>query len=979
MAAWRSGVIQANFQSHERDSVFQTMSTYKSRVTKLHGVTQRASQKSSQSSTFRCVFAVSVASLILVYVLLRCFQYVFNVPEVAAATRSLAAGGSRQGSCPHWPNNEDTEEVCADEGAKAAAGLPAAEGGAQVPPLQQGGASNPLQPPVSGWEFQQMSPQWVGRAAGLLYAVKNIASTYMSLFPYLEASQAVKLCQWLMQLAVLELTSLAYVPRVLQPLRSEAASAFSLILERVLSDDATRKAGRKLRLHSKLHNLNRLIGEIGAPPAGSVFFQNYKAMLTSCLNTTSYTLTQVSALLESLMHVHEEQNTIDTQTIQQVSEILRAIFHTRRIQLVRIQQLRDLLFASQAEIAASPIFTKRAMHQGPGDLGQQPAVEVNAVDEVANAIMTAGGSPVSSTLTSLSGEDEPSPQPSAMSDYGEDLQLQGTQHHHPGPPVGPLGVPPPGQPEPVELLHHPSDQPLQPQTHDQISQPDSSPAAHPAESPRTALSSQVSQQPQAGPPTFELLGARPRQQRALLPRSRAEWLGWAYRRMPQNWLDSFKELFELMRTVANTCSSLLPSLYPSHAVLLALHLSMVVTLQISALAYLPADLQPLRQAVGASYRQLIEIILTTESTRSAATGNNVTGRLECARVALERLSGVPGDINIAPNEYMRRTCIQYRLCKYVTMQVVSLLEELMPSPLSSGRTPASPAAIIKAVASMVPALKMHLLVDTLLRGWFVSQASSLEYPSCTSEDLDKASKRKNLSTKDIVKRLRRILVKAGVQPIALEKGDSPFETAPKSTKTQVGEHSSAGLKGPGPQDSQQQQPAPPAPHSPLVAPADEDPFSQLESTPAISFQPPGQPGPPSSSTVPSHTFDLPHWSVWTWLPDDQHHSQAQHPQTSFGAPSFLWSAPFSGLADGGVFSSWHDDGQAQGNSGGAGGALGLLDLAARVSQLGPSHPQEDGEGERSPGGAGGELDLLGLASHASQGSASDWKEEEEDD
>ncbi|KAL8452372.1 hypothetical protein Emed_001377 [Eimeria media] len=933
MAALRNGVFQANAQSLAGDSAVRVASTFKSREVKFGGVAQRASNKGLQPGFHRRLFAVSVASLILVFVLLRCFQYVSFVPKVAAGNRSLASGGSDGDLCPNWPANEDIggsgDEN--DQGRVAgAAGLPAAAGAAQLPSAQEGEAGSFQESAENGWESEEMPPQWMGRAVGLFLALETLPSTYMALFPSLDPSEAAKLCERLLLIGMVELASMAYVPSALQPMRFEAAEAFTSIFQQVQSNEATWKAAKHMRLHRRLETLNLLLFEIGAAPPKNVGFQNYKATMTSCLNTASYSITQVSAQLQSLLDLQQEQGTLDVHTLHKVIRVLQAIYVTRRTQLLRARPLREWMSACQVAINALIILTGQPPQEDANNLEQQPLLQV---DEVHNAIVKAEGAPAISALTSLDVDHEPLP-----ADPG-----QSEAPHQPSGPGQPLAS-------------------LQPPAQDQASQPDLLPALHPPDA-------------ADDPSHWAQLGARPRQQPAPVAQPRAQQLGWGYQQIPDHWSARFRELFELMRTPAITCGSVLPLLPPRQAVLLSVYLSALVAVQISAFAYLPADLQPLRQAVGTAYRQLLEKVLTMKLMRAAAADEGLIKRIKSLRLALGRLSRAPPDIQIAVNEYMRRIYVYYRVYKFANLQVVALLEELISSQPPSSGVPVKAEAIIKALAPWVYALKMHLLVDKLVREWFVSQTRDLVYLSCTQGDLAKASQRSNLPTRTFAKRLQIFVVKAGLTPIFLEKEDSPFDNEPKSTEITVGEQSTGDAMGPGLQDSQGQ-PAPPVPHSLSAPPESEHQPSQPSSMPAFSSQPPAQPAPPSWSAVPTTPFGL-HHSLWTWSSADQKHSQQQQPPTSSDWPSFVSSAHSFGLTDGGGLGSW-DEGQVKESSGAAAGDLGLLDLAERVAEWGLPGA-EDAEGQGSSGDASGDLGLLDLAQGVSKWDVFDTEKNEEHD
>ncbi|KAL8275114.1 hypothetical protein Esti_000993 [Eimeria stiedai] len=690
---------------------------------------------------------------------LSCFQHAAFVPKVRAASRSLATGGSDEGFCPNWPEGGDSEETYADEeetrgGDSQAGSLLALAEGAQVPSGQHSAPRSPLQSPASGWGLRQMPPRWLGRVTGVLISTNQPAATDKALFTLLAPSQAVECCEGLAVLAAIELSALAYVPDILQPLRSEAADAFACMIGVIMSNEATLKAVRGMRLTNRLERLKSMLGRKQGPP--------------------SYTQ-----------------------------------------EIVESSSERQYIFS---------------------------------------------------------------------------LKVCST---HPGPPAGHLPPPLPTDFAPLQLPHQPSGREQQakpPQPHDQTFQQKVSVSASPKNAAYIAPSSQApqQQQQQGAASQWEQLNARSRQQVVPVALLRAEELGWGYRQMPPKWFGRIREVLESMRSAAITCGSLLHSLSPRHAVL-PMDLSTLVMVEISAPAYLPADLQPLRQAVGASYRQLLERVSTAEPAQSPDARMGLTTMILSLHVALERLSGVPPSADIVTGQYAKKTCIQYRL-----------------------------------------------------RRWFISQAGNLQYSLYTQKDLEKAAPRANTVIRVFVDHLRRLLLKAGVKLVELEKGFSPFVEESQSFHAASGEQFSACMRHPHSQDPQQVQSALLTPHNLQLSPEFEQRPAQPPVTSAVS--PPG-PAQPNIPTAPTPFFGFPQPSMWTWVLEDQEHSRQRLAQGYFGSPCFFSNVHFSGPTDGGVSGSWADK-QHQGSSGGAGGDLGLLELAARVSQWDVSDSEEDEEDDQ---------------------------------
>ncbi|KAL8452367.1 hypothetical protein Emed_001372 [Eimeria media] len=964
MAAFRNGVLEAHSRSPTGGSDLRVESAFESRGVEVGGVTHRPSKKGPPPGFHRRLFAVSVASLILVFVFLRCFQYVSFVPKVATGSRSLASGSSEEDFCLNWQGDEDLEEGSGDEeeyqeGYPGAAGLPMAAGVAQ-----EGGAVSFEESAEFGWQLQDMPPQWMGRAAGLLHSVKIIPDAFKALLPLLRPSDAVQLCERLISLATMEIASMAYVPSALQPMRAEAQAAIVAMVELVQSKKTAREAARDLRLNKRLRKMKSLIHTLAAIPP-NVVFPHYEPTMTSCLNASTYAMTQASAQLQLLLPQQQEQRPPAPQAVNKAVSLLRAIFLARKKQVLRFKPLRDWLYGCQVAIRA-PLIQTGPMKKKPSSSSEDQSTQL--VDEIAKAILAAGGTPAPSAVTaSYVQHSPPSDHPVVFfpSDTdGEDSHE--TQHSDSSSPEGHSPVPQPAGLEPSQLPHQPSDpdQPeasLQPQAQDQASQPDSVPAPH---SPGAA----------DDPSLWEGLGARPRQRAPPVEQPLQDEPGAGYRQVSEQWAARFEEVLELMRTTAITCDSLLPFLSPRQAAWLSMRLSSLAVMHISVFAYIPPGLQPFRQAAGMEYVRLLDRVLMTEPLRSVAAEEKLTSRIQSMRVAIQRLSGIPPDIRIRSSDYMKKMRVNYRECKYALLQALALLQELDPSmPPSSGER-LDPDTVIRAVACMGPAFRMQILVDTDLRTWFVSQARNLQHPLFNQEDLDNASKRKGLSTKNFVKRLQVLLIRAGVTPFDLDRMDARSGEEPKPTETSVGEPSSASSVSPAEQHSQQEQPAPPAPQSFLPPPAHDHQPSQTPSMPAFSSQPPAQRAPPSWSAAPPPLFGL-HQSPWSWSSADQKHYEQQHPQASSDSPPYFSSTHSFGPTDGGLPGSW-DEGQAEESPGGAEDLLSLQELAQLVVEWGLPGA-EDQEGQGTSGDGQGELGLLDLAQRVSQGQSSGAKEDQE--
>ncbi|KAL8455693.1 hypothetical protein Emag_000515 [Eimeria magna] len=806
MATIRIGSTQDMFPSPTGTPDIDIASILESRRSELqrglYALTREPSRRASKSGFFKRFSALSVVSLTLMFVLLSCFRYVSFAPRVRSATRSLATGDFDGDVCPNWPESGNSGEVSGDEelaeGGASVAGSPAAAaGGTQVPGGEQGVPSSPLQSPVPGWGPRQMPPEWLERVEALLSFMKRLATNYMTLIPVLDSTAAVKLCEQLANLAVIELSAMAYIPDPLQPMRSEAADAFSSMIGSVQSADATRKAAKRMRLEARLQNLKLMIAAVGRKPPQTEEFEDYMATMIDCWNVGAHAVSQVSAQLESLLL--EQQQRPNPQMVQKVLKVAQAVFITRRTQLLEIRTIADWVCGCQESVGASLIYTRKEIRGAFGKLKQQ---DVGPIQEIDRAVMAAGGAPVSSALSVSSVKHEPPSGYSATPHFSgisaARLQPQDLQSPRPSPEPRQPPVPPTADMEALELSDQPSGRglvgtPAQPPPPARTSQ-QASPTTRQAGHPHPAPSSHTSHQPQHNvPDSWEELGALPRQQVAESAQSRTEERQPQHQQLPPNWSSSMRDVLELMQTAAFTCGSLLPSLSPTEGVLLSMHLSMLTAVQVSALAHLPAELQPVRQKVAASYRQLLDFVLTTEPVRSAAASEGVTSRIESLQVLLERLGGAPPEIQIEPQQYMVEMKYLYRVSRFTYLQVSSFLRELLLSQQPTKRGPVQPKAIIKAVEKMAYVLKMQLLTDPLRSSWFVSQSSGLEYPLCTAADVEKAASMNRLKAKPLMERLQFWVSRMKARPIGVEAGALPSELEGPSSAPAVTEQSSADI------------------------------------------------------------------------------------------------------------------------------------------------------------------------------------------
>ncbi|KAL8452376.1 hypothetical protein Emed_001381 [Eimeria media] len=510
---------------------FSIESTSSSKPQESHGgrnsAVYRPLRKASELVFYKSFFTVSVVSIALVYLMIQCIHQVSLNRGLRIHTRSLATGGSGGGHCFTWPQEGEAEDPPSDENEH--------HGGAQETRSATSGRRRRREAQKSsGRETRRLAPRWHGRIRHLVGSIEELATNALSLLPSLAPEDAVTLSMKLSMLAAGELATLAYIPEDSQALRVQAGGAYNDLIRKLLDMESTRAAACNMDLETKLNILGlfheELAGEPSAVPGG---FRNYKSTIIACWRTSNFTVAQAAAQLNSL-HLEASQGIVPSDKVQEVCDVLEAIFKTRKKQLLASQTIGHWFVSCHRRLGFPFLYTPQEYEEAQS---QGPSSSMNPSDQISEAIVAAGGTVVSVEVR----ESETDPQQSSdKSPTTPDADTDSAQS------------PPPSEP------------PLPGPSH-------AAPAVQPPQQP-----------PQPGTSTnWEALGARPHG--------------------------------------GVTCSQILPSLFPQQAAMVAKLLSMVVALQLTTLAYLPAILQPSRAAVGASYRFLIGKILADPATLQAAT------------------------------------------------------------------------------------------------------------------------------------------------------------------------------------------------------------------------------------------------------------------------------------------------------------------------------------------------------------------------
>ncbi|KAL8434303.1 hypothetical protein ACSSS7_003247 [Eimeria intestinalis] len=811
----------------------------------------RPLRRASESTFFKNLFAVSIASLAVVYLISRCSQHISFYPKERAATRLLAAGGSDGGFCPNWPGGGGREDQSGDEDEHQGYNP---EGGQSSASTSIGGEahgqgmSNP-----HGWGRRQIPFSWKGRFRHVLGMIEQLATTSLSLLPALSPEDAVLLGMRLSTLAAVELGTYAYISDDLQPSRAQAGAAFIDMLQALLEMEDTRNAARNMGVESRLYLLRHLHEELRATPPLTEKFTNYRLTMMSWWRTGLFTATQVAAPLSAL-HLEGNHDVVPSEKVRAFCKVLDAVFQTRKKQLLRSQTMRYWFVNRQRRVLSFFLYSKEEYDAARN---KKALSSLSPSDEVYYAITAAGGTVVPVDL------------PESNSDHhqflGEPAELSGfgsgpahgpsaaLHHRHSGLPSVPASVSPPPGFGPSPLPSYPSGprQPVAqvlPQTprshpHGLLQVPRPPGRRHP-----TPAVQSPHPPPQSGALLhWETLGGRPRLRAEAGRRALQE--GWGRRRMPPKWESKTKKDLEGMQTAAVVCSQVLPSLSPQQAVLLSKRLSMLAAVQLAALTYLPQILQPIREAVGDSYRHLLGQVLSAAPTLQAATAMNEVKALMSLQKLLEiiREPSPPTEV-LSVSKYQTAMIVHHHTYSYANRQVLSLLKDLLLAQPSSGGASSQVKVLLKALQAMYPILKMQLLTDPAMRHPLVAaQRGSGECFLFTQQELSKAGQTRKPKLNEVIEALRQALVEAGGPSLDVGEAHTSEDSGPG--QAHLSSHVAAqAITPPPPQPTlQQTRPVRPPSHVP--------PFPGFQPVP---FQAPSAPAPThalsfSTAAPPAHT------------------------------------------------------------------------------------------------------------------------------
>ncbi|KAL8434304.1 hypothetical protein ACSSS7_003248 [Eimeria intestinalis] len=718
----------------------------------------RPLRRASESAFFKNFLAVSIASLAVVYLILRCSQHMSFYPKKRAATRSLASGGSGGGVCPNWPGGGGGEDQSGDQDEHQGYNPEGGESSASTPfggrfPGQR--ISSPR-----AWGRRQIPPKWKDRFEHVLGMVEQLATTMTSLLPSVTPEDAVLLGMNLSTLAAVELGTYAYISADLQPSRARAGTAFIDVLQALLEMEETRNAARNMGVESRLSLLRQFHGELAGTPPLTERFRDYRLTMMSWWRAGFFTATQVAAPLKAL-RLEANYSILPSEKVRAFCRILDAVFRTRKRQLLGSLTMRYWFCDCHRRLGCSLLYTKEEYDEGRKRRSPSP---VSPSDEIYHAIVAAGGKIIQLTAPDSQLEYQQSSEKLEESPDSDTGPAHGTSpllhHHHSGPLPVPSSVPPP----PGFGLLHPSSYPSDPR-HPRAPVPPQPPMYHShgllprlhppgPRHPASAVHTPHSPPESDAPLDWEAVGARPRTGAAAS--GGALEPGWNQRQMPPHWENRMRRDLERMQTAAVACSQVLSSLSPQQAVLLSKQLAMIAALQLGAYAYLPDILQHTRSAVGESYCQLIEQVVSVPQTQQAAAQMKELGAL----TSLQKLLGViclpsPPTEVISPEKYQMKMAVQHNTCSFAFRQVLFLLKDLLLAQQSPGAQTTQPEIVLRALQNMYEVLQMQLLSDGALRyPLLAAHKGHKGFGLYSRGDLAKAGKRRKPRLLNVLKQLQ---------------------------------------------------------------------------------------------------------------------------------------------------------------------------------------------------------------------------------
>ncbi|KAL8275420.1 hypothetical protein Esti_000632 [Eimeria stiedai] len=194
--------------------------------------------------------------------------------------------------------------------------------------------------------------------------------------------------------------------------------------------------------------------------------------------------------------------------------------------------------------------------------------------------------------------------------------------------------------------------------------------------------------------------------------------GWGMRKMPLVWRRNTRSALHGIKGMAESCKDLVGTLSPSESFLLALHVTLLATVELAGFSYLPKDLQDLRAVVGSAYSSLAEVVLSMEALHSSEKEGVDLGVLQKARELLVQVCREPpSDELLEAVKYKAKVTKHFSGNKITGSIMKRYLSLLMPWNWEGGGPLVSVGEVVDVAKALLRTRKRHLLNDKVLRRW----------------------------------------------------------------------------------------------------------------------------------------------------------------------------------------------------------------------------------------------------------------------
>ncbi|KAL8430769.1 hypothetical protein Efla_004005 [Eimeria flavescens] len=202
-------------------------------------------------------------------------------------------------------------------------------------------------------------------------------------------------------------------------------------------------------------------------------------------------------------------------------------------------------------------------------------------------------------------------------------------------------------------------------------------------------------------------------------RPKSSTSGWGLHQIPVSWQKLFSATMRAITEAATTCALVMHLLNPADAVLLTSHLTMMAAIELSAVAYIPDELQPRRAAACSAYIELLRRVLSKSSATSAAAEElRAAAELRSFQLLLEEIACIPPAKNGKSVQTSAFKIItQMRLCRIAFTKAHLLMSGLIPWRVKTEIPAQEPRKVVNACYGIAQILKLRLLGNSALRTW----------------------------------------------------------------------------------------------------------------------------------------------------------------------------------------------------------------------------------------------------------------------